>query len=307
MQPGRVILIFTLAVFFGGALLAPCLYWLAQWGADHFAGLRSVAGAPFPRFLNRSLMIIALLGVWPLMRALGACGWRELGWVNPRGQWSRLALGFFLGFVSLAGVVGLALLAEARNINDLQAARFASKLLSAAVSAGVVAILEETFFRGAILGSLRRASSPGRALVLSSAIYALVHFFQRPPLPPGTVHWFTGLQVLAEMLRGFAHWPTLVPGFFTLTLAGLILGLAYQRTGNLYFSIGLHAGWIFWLKFSGAATIMNPAANFWLWGSAKLIDGWLAMMALALVLLVLLWSWKAQPVSESDEHMDNLD
>ena len=56
------------------------------------------------------------------------------------------------------------------------------------------------------------------------------------------------------MLAGFADFHALVPGFFSLTLAGILLGLAYQRTGNLYFSIGLHAGWIFWLKTYGAFT-----------------------------------------------------
>ena len=66
--------------------------------------------------------------------------------------------------------------------------------------------------------------------------------------------WNSGLILLPRMLGGFADFHALVPGFFNLTLAGVLLGLAYQRTGNLYFSIGLHAGWIFWLKTYGAFT-----------------------------------------------------
>jgi hypothetical protein len=76
----------------------------------------------------------------------------------------------------------------------------------------------------------------------------------------------------------------LVPGFFNLALAGALLGLAYQRTGNLYFSIGLHAGWIFWLKSYGAFTAAAPGASEWFWGTSKMIDGWLAFFVLALML-----------------------
>jgi uncharacterized protein len=289
MKPGRTLLVFGAAVFLGGALLAPWLYWLVQWGAEHFASLRSLAGNPFHRFVHRALLGLALVGIWPLTRAFGLASWSDLGWVRPQGQGRRLLLGLGLGVASLALLVGLALLAGAREIKPgLQAAAVGSKLLAAAATAGVVAVLEETFFRGALMGGLRRSGPPGLAIFLSSAIYALVHFFQKP-LPPESVHWFTGLLALGQMMRGFVDWTALVPGFLTLLLAGLILGLAFQRSGNLFFSVGLHAGWIFWLKFTGAATFLRPEANSWFWGSARLIDGWLAVATLAGVLGLVLY------------------
>jgi CAAX protease family protein len=68
--------------------------------------------------------------------------------------------------------------------------------------------------------------------------------------------------------------------------------LAYQRSGNLYFSVGLHAGWIFWLKSYGFLTNPGVAGNAWFWGSRKLIDGWLAF----LVLSGTLWlAWRLSP------------
>jgi membrane protease YdiL (CAAX protease family) len=67
----------------------------------------------------------------------------------------------------------------------------------------------------------------------------------------------------------------LVPGFLSLTLAGMALGVAYHRTGNLYFSIGLHAGWIFWLKTFNFWTDPGPAAKGVLKVSKNLYDGWL--------------------------------
>jgi len=162
--------------------------------------------------------------------------------------------------------------------------------------------LEETFFRGALLGGLRRAHSWGLALVVSSAIYALVHFFQRPPTP-AEVYWYSGLVTLMDMAHGFAEWKSLVPGFFTLTLAGLILGLAYQRTGNLYFSAGLHAGWIFWLKFSGVTTSPRPGTDAWIWSSGKVVDGWLALVALAGVMILLLRFWRQDPHTNDTQRL----
>jgi len=79
------------------------------------------------------------------------------------------------------------------------------------------------------------------------------------------------------------------PGFraeASLTLAGILLGLAYQRTGNLYFSIGLHAGWIFWLKVYGAFTAGAPHAATWFWGTGKMVDGWLALWVLLFTLAI---------------------
>jgi hypothetical protein len=53
-------------------------------------------------------------------------------------------------------------------------------------------------------------------------------------------------------------------------------------------SIGIHAGWIFWLEFYGFATRRAPEVDPWFWGSGKLVDGWLALVALVVVLMVLL-------------------
>jgi uncharacterized protein len=332
MQPGRVLLVFALAVFVGGAVLAPWLYWLAQWGAAHYPALQSLAHHPFHRYVNRSLLFLALFGLWPLMRGLGLPSWKQLraaprsrqttgtdagagasrgfassfllpgwamlqalGWTKPRGQGGRLAGGFLVGLISLAVVALVALLSGAWKIRfamfsfqDLKApAALGRALLGAALSGLVVAVLEETLFRGAIMGALRRRHSATTAVVLSSAIYAWLHFFQTPA-PPTTVHWFSGLALLPQMMRGFIDWQTLVPGFFNLTLVGIILGWAYERTGNLYFSIGVHGGWVFWLKSWGEVARVQPGANRWLWGSHKLIDGWLALVVLGLVLVILL-------------------
>jgi hypothetical protein len=283
MRPLRALVIYLAVVFIGGALLAPWLYWLAQTGAPWFP---QIAAAPFRRFVDRSLLLIALGGLWPLMRSLGATSWREAGLVPPHGQWKKFSGGLLLGFASLAVVAGIALGSGHRTfVQGLTAHKIVGTLFNAIAAAASVATLEEILFRGGIFGGLRRMFYWPLALMASSLVYALVHFLQRTEWT-GAVAWNSGLIMLPRMLGGFADFYTLVPGFFSLALAGILLGLAYQRTGNLYCSIGLHAGWIFWLKAYGAFTASPTHTAIWFWGTGKMVDGWLALWVLLFTLAV---------------------
>lgn len=156
---------------------------------------------------------------------------------------------------------------------------YAELLAKTLATAVVVAVVEETLFRGALFGALRRTLPWFLALVISSFLYAWVHFFQRP-VPPTQIGWATGLVQLGEMMRGFTDLNAMAPSFFCLWLAGALLAWAYQLTGNLFCSTGLHAGWIFWLKAYSSLTHPAGSTNPWLWGSDKLIDGWLACLML---------------------------
>ena len=290
MRPLRALVIYIVAVFIGGALLAPPLYWLVQHFAHTFPRL---AGAPFHRYVNRALLGIALVGLWPLVKSLGFASPREIGVIGPRGQLKKLGAGFLLGLVSLAVIGGLAFALHARQLNPkLSGADLAHKLLGAAGTAVVVAVLEEILFRGALFGALRKAFHWTFALVISSMIYAILHYFESADTP-GPVTWLSGLKLLPLMLSNLGNLHAAVPGFFNLTLAGILLAWAYQKTGNLYFSIGLHGGWIFWIKAYDATTRLAPGANAWWWGSGRMaiVNGWIALPVLVLTLLV--FKWKA--------------
>jgi membrane protease YdiL (CAAX protease family) len=287
MRPVRALLIYLSTVFIGGALLAPWLWHLAQLGPPWFPHL---AHTPFHRYVDRSMQVIALAGLWPFMRALGATSRREIGLVSPVGQFRKLGAGLLSGFASLACVAVVSLAGHGRAVAPhLSAGKIIGTLAGAAATAVVVSLLEEILFRGGVFGGLRRVVHWTTAMVISSVIYALVHFLQGPQLT-GPVQWDSGLIALRSMLAGFGDFHQLVPGFFSLTVAGLWLALACQRTGNLYFSIGLHAGWVFWLKTFGGLTTPAPGAPSWFYGSGRLVDGWLAFCILFLFLVAFtLW------------------
>ena len=268
--------------------MAPGLWHLAQWGAHLFPGhfYEGLAHCPFHRFMDRAFLILALTGLWPLLRILGVRSWKDLGLVSPAGQWGKLLGGLGAGFITLGLVALLAVAVGGRPlVHAIGFARMTGIFFSALGTAALVAVLEEVLFRGGIFNGLRRVMWWPVALTIASLIYALVHFLQHGEVT-GPVHWYSGLALLPAMMAGFADVSALVPGFFTLALAGLLLGLAYQKTGTLYFSIGMHGGWIFWLKFYRAFTTDVPAATTWLWGTGKLIDGWAAFFVLLLALAV---------------------
>ncbi|MDB6026030.1 MAG: uncharacterized protein JWM68_2253 [Verrucomicrobiales bacterium] len=269
-------------VFVGGALIAPWLYFAVQRAAEHFPSWRGLANAPFHRFVHRALLILAVVGLWPFCKKAGI-GWRNLGLAMSRAELKRFAGGLCVGFVSLACIAVLVLASGARAFQ--QPTNIGAVIAIAVGTAIFVAVLEEIIFRGALFGSLKLTYSWLTALLISSAIYALVHFFNNRPAAPAEVTWLSGFFILKEMLRGFVDLHTLIPGFINLTLAGAILAMAYQFTGSLSFSIGLHAGWIFWLKSYGAFTTKTINANEWLWGTTKLIDGWMASLVLIAVLI----------------------
>jgi uncharacterized protein len=292
MRPIRALLLYLAAIFIGGALLAPWLWQLAQLGGPLFPHLAHTA---FHRYVGRCFQIIALAGLWPFLRALGATSRREIGLVSPEGQLPKLGAGLLLGFTSLICVAMVSLAGHARlPAANLSIGKIASTLLGAAGTAGIVATLEEILYRGGVFGGLRRVVHWTTALMVSSAIYALVHFLQGPQTK-GPIHWNSGLVALASMLAGFRDVYQLVPGFFSLTVAGILLALAYQRTGNLYFPIGLHAGWIFCLKtFDGLTAPTSPVPS-WFYGSGKLIDGWLAFLVMVTFLAgFALWRPKSE-------------
>lgn len=291
MKPVRALAVYIPLVFLGAGLLAPWGWWCAQWLAQTFPGsglFAGLAGTSLDKYVLRLLLLLALAGLWPLARSLGARSAGDLGLVSPTGQGRKLAIGFTLGFVTLAIAATVIILCGGRTFRvDLTLYRIGKSLVTAGLAAVAVSLIEEIFFRGAIFGGLRRAHRWPVALLASSSIYSLLHFFQKAA-PPAEVTWSSGLEVLPQMMAGLARAHTLLPQFLTLLLAGCILGLAYHRTGNLYCSIGIHAGWVFWVKLYGFVTVRPPAADHaWLWGTGKLIDSWVALVLLVPALLLL--------------------
>ena len=112
-------------------------------------------------------------------------------------------------------------------------------------TAGVVAALEEFLFRGVLLGLCLRSMRPAAAALVSSAVFAGVHFLRvAKSASEPAVGWLSGFAQLPQAFSSAPPWPLLGWGGLSLIIAGLVLAFATLRTRSLFLAIGLHAGWI---------------------------------------------------------------
>lgn len=283
-------MIYMLVVFVGGGLLAPGLYWGAEFLARSFPDVwhhafPRLADHPFHRFLDRALLGLALLGLPVVLRRAGVNSWRALGLSDRGAAARRLAIGWGIGLAAAMLVAAGTLWSGTRALNSAWTWQQAmAGMAGAAITAVLVSALEELLFRGALMGVLGRVFRGGLALCLSSAVFAEVHFLQRSEIV-APIHWYSGLELLMQMASGFSAGTPAIAAWLSLFLAGCALGLAYQRTGSLYLGFGMHAGWIFLTKIFGMATVAGAAAGGLKAGSLQLpsVGRWITLAVLGML------------------------
>jgi len=284
MRPLRAMLIYVAAILLCGALVAPWLYYIAQSVSDTFPAL---AQRPFHRFVNRTMLVVALVGLWPFLKATGLNSAAALGMAGYPHQFRRLSIGFMVGTGTVVLAAGCVLVMGARKLDPgLAGPGWLGKLAGITATAAVVGTLEEVLFRGALFGALRRVLHWVFALGVSSVLFAAAHFIQSARVE-GTVVWWSGFVVLGRMFEGFRYWHSVMPAFVNLTLVGVVLCIGYHRTGSLHFPIGLHAGWVFALKIYGWLTVKADLASSRFWGTHKFVDGWLGLIVLVVLCVIL--------------------
>ncbi len=246
---------------------------------------------PFNKLASRLWQLTMVGGValvvWRL-RLRGKAAW---GYGLPRPRFLRqLVLGLALGLLTMLPVATLVLgLALRLPEAGLDSARLLQLLCSGALTGLAVGFLEETFFRGLLLGAVRRELPATVAVLLTSLLYASLHFLARAKIPAAEVHAGSGIDLLALSLRHFAAPLTMLDSLLALTAVGSLLALARLWTGSIALSIGLHAGWVWVMKLTVGATQLNPSATH-----AALIspiDGFTGWLVLAWTTALILMVW----------------
>ena len=240
MKDAAKLAAYFIGIVIVGALLAPILFWSAQSLAAH--GLfSSLVKYDFETFFHRAILIAAALLLWPLLCITHVRSMADLGLVpNPR--WGRdLCIGILLSLIPL---LCCGVLLVAFHVYAFRHA-FAWRLGKVLVPSIIVPFIEETFFRGIVLGVLLRTSRKYIAILAVSALFAAVHFFKAPERTSEMVTWTSGLASIAHSFGRVGEPMILVSAFSTLFVFGCILAVARVRTHSLWLPIGLHAGLIF--------------------------------------------------------------
>ena len=165
------------------------------------------------------IQYLDLIGIffllWILMKFIDKEPFINLGF-SIKGKANDIILGMTLGLLLMAvGYSILILLGEIKFIGfnyDLK-----SIILLFILFIGV-SVVEETYVRGYVLKNLLKSFNPIVSLIISSAIFSFLHF-----LNPNVNY-----IALTELF-----------------IAGILLGVSYVYTKNLWFPIALHLSWNF--------------------------------------------------------------
>jgi len=223
-----------------GALLAPLLFWASQSLTAH--GLFPfLAKYNFETFFHRALLIAAAVLLWPFLYISGVRSMADLG-LQPNPRWTRDVLtGVLLSAIPLlcCGVLLIAL--KIYSLRHSFAWVAFSKTLGASVT---VPLIEETLFRGIVLGLLLRTGRQYMSIFTTSAIFSVVHFLKAPSQTSTIITWASGFNSMAHSFEQFGDMTMIASAFTTLFLIGWILADGRMLTRSLWLPIGLHAGWI---------------------------------------------------------------
>ena len=160
--------------------------------------------------------IVSLVTVWVFRVFIDRRSLASLG-LKPDGYGQESVIGFFVG-PALLGLLSLLLMLT----GHLQWVDITPDPTTLFISLGMVVLIafsEELVFRGYVLSNLLESfSNKWIALLLSALCFAIFHFSG------------PGINALA---------------FANLFLAGVLLGINYIYTRNLWFSMSLHLSWNF--------------------------------------------------------------
>jgi uncharacterized protein len=188
--------------------------------------LIDMALQPGPEWLSairRTGIVLAALGGY----------WAFVHWHEKRNaiELKLQPVPLMLGAVSGVVLVGLpiAMLFALGAYEVVQYRGFSSALVGVAVFIGIAALLEELVYRLLLFRLLERAWGTGIALAVSSAIFAVGH--------------------MENVGNGGAG--TVVAMLVSVTLGGLVWGLIFILTRNLWVVAANHAAWNFTILLSG--------------------------------------------------------
>ena len=241
----------------------------------------------FHRVSSRIGMLLLVVGFVFVARWLKVGDRRSLGFDLPPGRFvAEVGKALFFGALLMMPALITMIALDMRQLvgAPLDLEQWVRLGLSGIITGLTVAIIEETFLRGAMQTAITRESGARLAIVLTSLVYAATHFIGRYRVAAADVNAGSGVDMLAHALGMFAHPVAILDAFLCLTAVGVLLGMVRERTGNIAAPIGLHAGWVAVIYVVRETSERRPeGAGAWLLSD---YDGFIGWMVLAWTLVL---------------------
>jgi membrane protease YdiL (CAAX protease family) len=249
----------------------------------------------FHRIASRIAMLVALVGVIWVVRHYRLGNRAALGFAPPTPEYLATAFKYFIaGVAMMIPMLALMFAAHLRlpKLDVVYNAGFVLELVASSVIGGlIVALIEETFFRGFLHAALERDRGAVTAVVATSLLFAVLHFVGKARVPDANLQWASGWQWLQLTLQLFSRPTAIVDAFLVYLGIGVLLGTVRAWMGHTAGCVGLHAGWVAAMLMVRESTRANDAAPLaYLQGSFDhfvgwLVLGWTLLMGCAFVLI----------------------
>jgi len=260
---------------------------------------------PFHRIGGRIGQLVLLVCLVLLARHLRVADRASWGYGLPRKDFLReLVKALALGIATMVPIILVMALVGLRTWKDGMApdAGLLVKLLFKGFATGMtVALIEETFLRGAMFTAISRESGAKLAIILTAAVYAATHFFVSFRVPADQVTAWSGLDLVTGTLVTFADPLKILDAYLCLFAVGVLLAAVRAATGNIASCMGLHAGWVWVITFVRETSQPNDAHPLrFLLSQFDGLVGWLVLAWTIVIGIVL------QRVYSSDRRMNEL-
>ena len=251
---------------------------------------------PFHRIGERIGMVALVIGFILVARRVGLANKQSIGYALPRPLFIREMLtALVLGVVGMLAIVGIMTalgLLDWSQASTATGGKLTKIVFNRLLSGLAVGLIEETMLRGVMFAAIQRESGTKAAIVLTSLIYAAVHFLAgKHRIEADQVTPHSGLDLLAHMLQWFSRPLDMADAYICLFAVGMVLAIIRARRGNIAACWGLHAGWVWVMLITHDLTepVRNQPLSFLLsqfngfvgW----LVFGWTVLMGIFLVRL----------------------
>jgi CAAX protease family protein len=288
-SPGFYFSAFLLAML-GALTLAALIAPMVQ------TALEPIKVFPLHRIFTRLAELGLFLAVWWLLRRLRLLDRQLMGYGPPRRIFiGRMLLGFAFGLAVMSLTVlplfglDLRVLRPGHGSLGQLLIEHGPRALMTGFS---VALVEETFFRGALQGAMSRSGRYGAALFVVPALYAAVHFLgDSLRIPADQVHAWSGFIVLRSFFTAYSEPLAILDAFMALYAVGLLLALVRRRFGDIAACIGLHAGFVAIITLLRAVSVHEDSGRWaWLVGPFDgLLGLWVFVTTAVACVAFLLW------------------
>ena len=291
MRTVIIFLSFIAYTFIVGALISPHVYNLLQslTAGSEVKFLQYLNEQSFPKISNRCFMLVAAIGIYPMLKAFDCYNKKEMGYDLERKEFIKeIGRGLPFGLITLIILSGLILYFGYRTFDPkADAGDFAKAFAAAAAGALALAFIEETFFRGIVLNSMSRTLKVAPAIFISSFLFASVHLLRNKTAVVFTdVEWHDGFYYLSLTMNNFVD-PRMIGSWLTLYACGTFLSFMSLHYGNIARCIGVHMGWVMIIKgFEKVTDTVNAKKGEWMIGNYDKVTGYLSFIIIGSICLV---------------------